>query len=237
MKVERITKQEYEAGVVNSIETKYPELRRDSKGPTFALQYGGTWYTLHKRGGFEKEQAKEIEAAYHDLYKVSGEFMEANKAFAELNGYVECAFGLKLQTPIITKCVLGNSKTPYDAEAEARSANNAVTQSWGMLLNRCVIATNKRIEEAGMHLDVLPINMIHDAAYFLVKDDPKAIKFLNDVLIEEMQWNAHPKIQSDEVPMLAELELGKSWDKQFTLQNGATEEEINELLSRSIYSD
>ena len=43
-----ITKEEYIAGVINSIADKYPELRRRSKAPTFALQYMGTAYTLHK---------------------------------------------------------------------------------------------------------------------------------------------------------------------------------------------
>lgn len=216
---------------INSIEDKYPNLRQASKGPTFALQYMGTAYTLHKNAGIPMDQAEKIEKAFHELYQVSDQFNDSNKRFAETHGYVECAFGLKLRTPIIRQCVLGNSKTPYAAEAEVRSANNAVTQSWGMLLNRAMIATNKRIEQAGMHLRVLPINMIHDAGYFLVRDDAESIKFLNDTLIEEMQWNDHPRIKSDDVPMLANLEIGKSWDKLVKLKNFATVEEIHELFS------
>ena len=215
---------------INSIEKVYPTLRQASKGPTFALQYMGTAYTLYKNSGIPMDQAEKIEAAFHDLYEVSDQFNEQNKKFAEANGFVQCAFGLKLHTPIIRQCVLGNSKTPYAAEAEVRSANNAVTQSWGMLLNRAMIATNKRIEQSGMHLRVLPINMIHDAGYFLVRDDPESIKFLNDTLISEMQWNDHPSIKSDQVPMLASLEIGKSWDKLITLPNSATLEQINELF-------
>lgn len=179
------------------------------------------------------DQAEKIEAAFHDLYKVSDEFNEYNKKYAEQHGYVECAFGLKLRTPIIRQCVLDNSRTPYAATAEVRSANNAVTQSWGMLLNRAMIATNRRIEEAGMHLRVLPINMIHDAGYFLVRDDAESIKFLNDTLIEEMQWNDHPSIKSDQVPMLASLEIGKTWATLQILKNNATLEEINELFPGS----
>ena len=112
-----ITKKQYLVGCVNSIATKYPELRTKSKPPTFALQYDGTWHTLHKRAGFPKDQAKIIEKAYHDLYKVSGEFSNKNKAFMEAHGYIECAFGLKIRTPIIAQCVLGARSTPYEAEA------------------------------------------------------------------------------------------------------------------------
>jgi len=215
---------------INSIEHKYPKLRRKSKGPTFALQYLGTWHTLHKRGGFPVDQAHQIEDAYHDLYKVSGEFNKINQNFMEKHGYVECAFGLKLRTPIVGQTILGNSKTPYEAEAEVRSANNAVTQSWGMLLNRAMIATNERIEANGYGTSILPINMIHDAGYFLVKDDPATIQFLNNTLIEEMEWNDHPLIKSDDVPMRASLEIGQSWAELFTLPNHATIKEIEDVL-------
>ena len=215
---------------INSIQDKYPELRRRSKGPTFALQYMGTAYTLHKRTGFSLDQATKIEKAFHELYKVSGKFNEKNKQFMEKHGYVECAFGLKLKTPIISKCVLGNSKTPYEADKEARSANNAITQSWGMLLNRAMNATNARIEEAGYSADILPCNMIHDAGYFIVKNNPECIKFLNDVLIKEMEWNDDAKIKSTHVPMRASLEVGKSWDKLTQLHNNATLEEIIDVF-------
>jgi len=224
--MKEITKQEYLAGVINSIAKKYPELRQKSKGISFALQYQGTAYTLHKKGGLPMEEALYVEKAFHELYKVSDEFNDRNKEFMEEHGYVDCAFGLRLHTPIVKQCVLDNSKTPYEATAEVRSANNAVTQSWGMLLNRAIIATDKRILQAGYGEYILPINMIHDAAYFLVKNEPKYVKFLNDVLIEEMEWNDDPLIKSDTIPMKAELEIGKSWDKLKTITNKSNYETI-----------
>ena len=218
---------------VNSIEIKYPELRRKSKAPTFALQYMGTAYTLHKRAGFTMEQATDIEQAFHELYKVSGEFNKKNTQFMEKHGYVECAFGLKLRTPIISQCILGNSRTPHEADKEARSANNAITQSWGMLLNRAMNATNQRIEEAGYSKDILPCNMIHDAGYFIVRNNPHYIKFLNDVLIAEMEWNNNKIIKSKDVLMKATLEIGNSWDTLVPLNNNAPLKEIHELFTRS----
>jgi len=215
---------------INSIADKYPELRRQSKAPTFALQYMGTAYTLHKRAGFPMEQAKQIEKSFRELYKVSEDFNKHNQIFMEDHGYVECAFGLKLRTPIIAQCVLGNSKTPYEADKEARSANNAITQSWGMLLNRAMIATNHRIEASGYGTKILPCNMIHDAGYFLVKHEARHIQFLNDVLIQEMQWNDDDLIRSTDVPMAASLELGKSWDTLVPLHNHATQKEINDVF-------
>ena len=228
--MKKITKEEYIAGVINSIADKYPELRRKSKAPTFALQYMGTSHTLHKRAGFPIEQAKQIEKSFRELYKVSEEFNARNKRVMETNGYVTCAFGLKLRTPIVSQCVLGNSKTPYEADKESRSANNAITQSWGMLLNRAMNATNRRIENSGYSTKILPCNMIHDAGYFLVKHEARYIQFLNDVLIQEMQWNDDDLIRSTDVPMAASLELGKSWDTLIPLHNHATQKEINDVF-------
>lgn len=225
-----ITKTEYLVEVINSIAKLYPEVRNNSKSPTFAMQYEGNEYTLHKRNGFPMEEAIKIYQAYNELYKVTKEFNKKNEYHMNQHGYVNCAFGLRLRTPIVGMCILGNSKTPYEAQAEVRSANNAVTQSWGMLLNRAMIAVDNRIIEAGYENDIFPINMIHDAGYFLVREDPKIVKFLNDVLIEEMEWNDHPMIKSKDVPMMANLDIGHSWDKQITLKNKATIKEIEDAI-------
>ena len=216
---------------INSIETKYPELRQKSKGPTFALTYSGTWHTLVSNIGLKKKEAQLIERNYHHLYSISDIFSQKNIDFAEKYGYMKCAFGMQIKCPLLAMTIHNTSLTPYAAVAEARSANNAVTQSWGMLINRALIATNKLIEEADMEYDIYPINTIHDAAYFLVKDDPMSVKFLNDTLIKEMQWNAHPSIASNEVTMVANLEIGKSWDKQFTLPNNANVKKIEEIIN------
>jgi len=213
---------------INSIEVEYEALRQKSKVPTFALTYDGTWHTLHKNLGLPVEEAKSIEANYHELYKVSDEFSRKNVEFANNHGYMECAFGLRIRTPILAKCVAGSTKTPKAAEDESRSANNAVTQSWGMLVNRALAATNARIENSPHAFDILPVNTIHDAGYFMVRNTPEAVKFLNDTLIEEMEWNDHPLIKSTDVPMKASLEIGPSWDKIKKIPNRITLEELKE---------
>jgi hypothetical protein len=46
-----------------------------------------------------------------------------------------------------------------------------------------------------------------------------------------MQWNAHPSIRSKDVPMGANLEIGKSWDKQTSISNNASITQIKEVLN------
>ena len=46
-----------------------------------------------------------------------------------------------------------------------------------------------------------------------------------------MEWNNHPSIQSEDIPMLSELDIGKSWDKLKTLPNRVTIKQIKEFLN------
>ncbi len=217
---------------INRIKAEYPVFRGEAKAPSFALQYGGTAYTLNKNIGIPKDQAEEIEREYKALYAGIELFAKQNIEFAAANGYVECAFGLRLRTPVLKATADRGGHRAYDAKSEGRSANNAVTQSWGMLINRAIIATEKQIRQSDFVYDILLSNTIHDAAYFLVRKTPEAVKFLNDVLIKEMEWNDDPKIKSKDVKIGAELDIGLSWDKQHTIPNGATLKQIEEAIEK-----
>jgi len=220
-------------GSINSIATKYPELRQNSKTPTFALTYEGTWITLVKNLGLSKEEAQRIETNYHQLYQVSDQFTKRNIEKASKDGYVELAFGLRLKTPILHRTVLNTKVTPYEAEKEGRSANNAITQSWGMLTNRAVIEFEKRLEQSPFYEDVLICNVIHDAIYVLIRRKAEVVYWVNINLIECMEWNDHPLIKSTDVPMKADLAIGPNLDNKTHVQNHATIEEIEGILESS----
>jgi len=218
---------------INSIEDKYPDHRQDSKTPTFALTYLGTWHTLVKNLGFSKKKAQQIENNYLKLYERSGIWTEEQIQFASDNGYVECAFGLRLRTPLLYKTLRTKRNNLYMAEKEGRSAANAVTQSWGLLINRTAIAiVNKILYSDELFDKIYPTNTIHDSIYFLFLNDPIVIQWLNNHLVKEMEWNDHPTIKSDDVPMGAALSIGKNWLEQYTLPNNASIDEINEVRQK-----
>jgi len=154
---------------------------------------------------------------------VTLQFNERNNQFARDNGYVNCAFGLKLKTPRI------KARDRATASSEERSSNNAVTQSWGQLMNRAFNEFDERVESAGKNHDVLMINTIHDALYGLCKATPETVKWVNDNLIPCMEWQEHPALQS-EIGLGAELDIGPSWDKQTTLKNGMSLGDITEVM-------
>jgi DNA polymerase-1 len=222
---------------INQFKKDHPNIRKEAKAPSFALQYGGTWKTLVTNIGLPEEVARSIEKGYHELYKGLSDFTDHNMKFGSENGYVKCAFGLRLRTPILARTILGKRSTPYEAMSEGRSASNAVSQSWGMLMNRALIATENQLQGSGYEQDIYMANTIHDAGYFIIRNKPDVIKWLNDTLIKEMSWNGHPSIHSENVLMEAELDIGKSWDKQYTLHNNATIEEIEAFLQENSIKD
>lgn len=215
---------------INTTKKSHKKWRQLSKTPTFALTYGGTFMAIVEQTGMPVEEAKRIEANYHKLYKASDEWVQQHVHRATVCGYVECAFGLRVRTPILARTILGLKETPYEAKKEARTAGNALGQSWGLLNNRAAIELQEKVLESEFDMDILPSAHIHDAQYFYVRDDIKAVKYLNDNLGDAMAWQDHPLIEHPDVKLSGELDLFyPSWAYDKTLPNHATEEEIFQI--------
>lgn len=213
---------------INSIEDKYPDLRQDSKAPTFLLTYGGTYHGLIKNCGFSEEVAKQIESLYHQLYEHSDKVIadRIQKEAVEL-GYVKLAFGLKLRTPLLKKTILGNRYTTYEAQAEARTAGNAMGQSYGLLNNRAVVAFMRKVWKSKHRYKIMPVALIHDAIYLVIDDDIETIAFANKYLTKEMEWQELDEIWHEEVKLGGDLDLFyPNWSHGITLSRTATPQEI-----------
>jgi len=215
---------------INSIQTKYKSLRQKSKAPSFALQYQGTWKTLVDQG-FPEEEAKAIEERYHTLYKVSDAWMKHRIEQACKDGYVELAFGLRLRTPLLKKSILESKKTTHMAQAEARTVGNAAGgQSYCMLTTRALAAVMKRVWSSKWRLDVKPCMTIHDALYFLLRNDIELLCWFNELLIEEMAWQELPEIKHPQIRLTAELEVYPDWAHPIEIPNHATVEQLEEIF-------
>lgn len=216
---------------INSIKKKYKSFRQDSKVPTFLLTYDGTFKGMAKQCGFSIEKAKSIEESYHELYQVSDQWKAVKLDQACVDGYVTVAFGLRVRTPLLKQVIRGNSKTPYEATAEGRSAGNALGQSWCLLNTRAGVEFNQKVRASKHSLDIRPCAQIHDAQYFLIRDDINAVLFTNKHLVTAVQWQAHPDIEHDEVKLSGELSLfHPNWGHETTFPNGATPADIFSLV-------
>lgn len=218
---------------INSIAKLYPKERQDSKAPTFLLTYGGTYHGLKGNCGFSEEVALSIEANYHDLYKVSDDYVALKIQGASDNGYLTVAFGLRVRTPVLEQTILGNRKTPNAAKAESRTAGNAIGQSWGLLNNRAATEFMRKVRKDKYRRDNIRICcQIHDAQYYLVRDDSEMMKWFNDNIVEAVNWQDHPDIEHDKVKLSGKTEIFyPTWAENHQIPNGASEEEIKEICS------
>ena len=217
---------------INSIEKAYPHFRQESKAPTFALTYQGTFITLVKNCGFSEEKAKLIEARYHELYQESDAWVASKLDQASKDGYITAAFGLRLRTPLLHQVIRKNSRTPYEAEAEGRTAGNALGQSYCLLNSRAWVATMRIVRTSEFAEDIRPCAQIHDAGYALVRDDIDPLMFLNEHLVREVNWNDSPDIYHPEVGLGGELSVFyPSWKQEIGIPNHATKEEILAIVA------
>lgn len=201
--------------------------RRDrrAKPPPLLLRktYQGTYHTLMKNCGFPEEEAKSIEANFKDLYKVSIDWVQDKLKEASEIGHVTLAFGLRLRTPLLHQIMFGRSGVPFQAEAEGRTAGNAVSgQSYGLLTNRALMQFMERVRSSVHRNHIKPIAMIHDAIYLVIWDSLEVIEWVNTNLIECMQWQELPELKHDQIKLGAELEIYfPSWATPMKIPNKA----------------
>ena len=219
---------------VNQLKKNDHPLRQESKAPTFAMTFSGTWRTMANNLGWSEEKAKAVEANYKNLYQMSIQWVADKLAQASKDGYVEVAFGLRVRTPLLKQTLRGHRSTPFQAEAEGRTAGNAVSgQSYGLLNNRAANEFMQKVWASKYRYDVKPIALIHDAAYALVKDDAEVVHWVNQELIKSMQWQELPEIKHDQVKLGAELDVfWPSWKDAVTLPNNASIEEIRKICTQ-----
>lgn len=234
--LKEITPISYNVGQINSIVYKYKGLRDKSKAPTFALTYLGTWVTLMNNCGFPEPEAKSVEANFHNLYEDSLIWIKDKLDECCHKGYATVAFGLRIRTPLLAKSILNTSATARESSAEARSVGNAISgQSYGLLNNRAACAFMGKVWESEHKYKVLPVSLIHDAIYLLVKDDIHTLKWVNDHLIEEMSWQELPEIKHPKVKLEAALDIFyPTWADPITIDNGLSTQEIKTYVQKEL---
>jgi DNA polymerase-1 len=229
--VSEVTASEHNVKRVNSIKNRYKQQRQDSKAPTFALTYQGTFATLMNNCGFSKELAQAIENSYKGLYKVSIEWVNQRLGKATEDGYITVAFGLRVRTPLLKQVILGTKATPKEAAAEGRTAGNAMGQSYCMLNNRAASEFMERVRKEKHRLDIRPGAHIHDAQYYLIRDDMETLLYVNKHLPEAVRWQDDPEIENEHIKMSGQLEIYyPNWNHGLDLPNDIPEAEVIEMI-------
>ena len=220
---------------INSIAKKYKPLRQESKAPTFALTYQGTFMTLMTNCGFSEEKAKMIESRYHEMYFVSDQWIEDKLQQASKTGYVTAAFGLRVRTPLLAQVIRNTSKTPYEAAAEGRTAGNALGQSWCLLNSRAGTEFMRKVRASKFRLTIRPCAQIHDAQYYLIDDDMETFMFLNHHLVQAARWQNHPDIYHPTVKLGGSTSIFyPNWAWEMSVPNDADSATISKKIDEHI---
>lgn len=215
---------------INSIKKSYPDFRQDSKPITFLLAYGGSHIGLMRNNGFPKEKALTFENRYHELYKVADQWVENLVEQAKTCGYIPMAFGARIRTPLLSKCVVGtDKKMPYGASKEARSAGNAATQSYCVLTLRALNEFMERVWASPYRYKIHPSITIYDAIYCLVPNSAEIVKWVNDNLIECMAWDDLPELKHPVVKITSALDVfWPNWSNEIGLPVKGSRQEIKD---------
>ena len=110
-----------------------------------------------------------------------------------------------------------------NAHADIRTLNNATCQFWSILTLLTINKMHKLIDQANLSKDIFCISTIYDSIYFLVKDTPETIKWVNDRLIPVMTKDF---IEDQIVKNTAVSEIGYNWAELKPIANDASIEEI-----------
>ena len=167
-----------------------------------------------------------MEKAYHELYKVSDDWVNEKIALACKQGYIDVAFGLRIRCPAL-KGIDPTKKLSAKVEKITRTIANALGQSYGMLNTYAGIQLREKLINSPYKLDIMLSPHIHDAQYFCAKEDVDVIRWLNNNVVDVMNWQDLPEIQHETVTLGGELDLFyPAWDKSITIPNNATELDI-----------
>ncbi|MBO7173398.1 MAG: DNA polymerase I [Burkholderiaceae bacterium] len=172
--------------------------RRTAKVINFGLIYGMSAFGLAQNLGIEPSAARNYIERYFARYPGVKAYMEATRAKAHAQGFVETAFGRRLWLPDIT-----SSKAPVRAGAERAAINAPMQGTAADLIKLAMIRVQQWLEVEKMKS--LLVLQVHDELVLEVpEDEVEKVKQALPSLMEGVAQLA--------VPLLAEVGCGDRWE-------------------------
>lgn len=174
------------------------DVRRQAKAINFGVIYGISGFGLARNLRIPRAEAQGFIDRYFERFPGIRAYMDATKAFAKSNGYVQTLFGRKIHTPEI------NAKGP-GAGFAARAAINAPIQGTAAdIIRRAMI----RMDGAIADLPARMLLQVHDELVFEV--DEGAVDQLIARARDVMEGAALPAVHLD-VPIIVDAGQGANW--------------------------
>jgi DNA polymerase-1 len=124
---------------------------------------------------------------------------------------------------------------PFQAHQEMKTAGNALGQSYGLLNSHSANLFLQRVWDSEFKYQIMPCMQVHDSQYYMVRNTLDCLKWVNDNLIECMEWNQLKPIQHPDVHLGATLELyHKSWAEKISIPNRVSKDEIRRIIKEGL---
>ncbi len=180
------------------------EVRRRAKAINFGIVYGISAFGLANQLSIPREEAGSYIKRYFERFPGIRDYMDATKAFARANGYVETIFGRRAHYPEIT------SANPSVRAFNERAAINAPIQgSAADIIRRAMVRMEGALADAGLkHTQMLL--QVHDELIFEAPEDEvdRAIPVIRDIM-----ENAAMPALSMRVPLKVDARAAANWDE------------------------
>ena len=182
-----------------SLDEVTTDQRRKAKAINFGLIYGMSAFGLAKQIGVARGEAQEYIDRYFARYPGVADYMDATRAIAHEQGYVETLLGRRLYLPEI------NARNKQRQLAAERTAINAPMQGTAAdIIKLAMIDVDAWLTETA--LDAKMIMQVHDELVFEVADE--ACEALCNSVTERMA-----NVIELQVPLLTEVGVGANWDE------------------------
>ena len=182
-----------------ALEAVNNDQRRKAKAINFGLIYGMSAFGLAKQIGVSRSEAQQYIDRYFARCPGVADYMDATRALAHEQGYVETLLGRRLYLPEI------NARNKQRQLAAERTAINAPMQGTAAdIIKLAMIEVDRWLTDSA--LDAKMIMQVHDELVFEVADDAC------DALCAEVTARMANVIEL-KVPLLTEVGVGANWDE------------------------
>ena len=189
------------------------EMRRRAKVINFGILYGMGVNALRQNLGEEttRAEAQEFLNAYFNTFTRLAEYLEETKGFARKYGYTETLFGRRRHFEGI------RSSVPFiRASAERMAINAPIQGTQADVIKKAMVEIDAHLEKEWGAKEVRMLLQVHDELVFEIKK--------NEVLgaskkLKEIMESALPSERTHDVPIVAEVSVGKNWGEMKRLTN------------------
>ncbi len=184
------------------IEGMDPMVRRRAKAINFGIIYGISAFGLANQLGIGREEAGDYIRTYFKRFPGIRDYMEATKATAREQGYVETIFGRRMHFPRI------KSPNPSERAFLERAAINAPIQGAAAdIIRRAMIRMPGALAEAGLSARMLL--QVHDELIF---ECPDAEAEPTMALVKRIMVAAPEPAVRLSVPLQVDARAAQNWE-------------------------